>query len=399
MERNVALYRWFRFFQNLTFWQAVRFLYFQSSLSAAQAILLYAIYDVATMALEVPSGYLSDRMGRRRTLLASSVAAVAGVALLGVGGGFGTFVLGQVLVGAGMALSSGTDSALLYESLESTGRTDDIEREEMIAWRFSFTALALSAVTGGVMAWFDTTLPFWATAVAGLCALALATQFREPGRAKRPGDGPASHLAQLGQSVSHPVLAWLLILSVLMYGFGHLPFVFGQPFILEALARAGWAGEAPVVSGAVTATMMVTSVLVSLVALRLRRSIGLAAILMLAFAMQVGLNGVLALTNSVIAIGFLFLRMVPDALSTPFIIARAQPLLQGETRATFLSVQSFCSRLVFAAALYLASLVAVRPGNMAYNDIQTVLGWAVVLGVACLAGLALMARRVGLDRA
>mgnify|MGYP003564626886 CR=1 FL=1 len=70
---NVPLYRWSRFLRNLLFWQAVWFLYFQNSLSAAEAILLYAVYDVATTALEVPSGYMSDRIGRRFTLLASAV--------------------------------------------------------------------------------------------------------------------------------------------------------------------------------------------------------------------------------------------------------------------------------------------------------------------------------------
>ena len=54
--RNIAIYPWFRFCQNLIFWQAVWFLYFQAELSATEAILLYAIYDVGTTALEVPSG-------------------------------------------------------------------------------------------------------------------------------------------------------------------------------------------------------------------------------------------------------------------------------------------------------------------------------------------------------
>ncbi|WP_170865037.1 hypothetical protein [Roseovarius marisflavi] len=40
--RNIAIYPWF--------------LYFQAQLSATEAILLYAIYDVGTTALEVPSG-------------------------------------------------------------------------------------------------------------------------------------------------------------------------------------------------------------------------------------------------------------------------------------------------------------------------------------------------------
>ena len=69
--RNIMLYPWFRFAQGLLFWHGVWFLYFQNTLSAADAILLYVVYDIATTALEVPSGYMSDRWGRLITLIAS----------------------------------------------------------------------------------------------------------------------------------------------------------------------------------------------------------------------------------------------------------------------------------------------------------------------------------------
>ena len=43
--RNISLYPWFKFFQNLLFWQATWFLFFQSELSAAEAILIYVFAD------------------------------------------------------------------------------------------------------------------------------------------------------------------------------------------------------------------------------------------------------------------------------------------------------------------------------------------------------------------
>ena len=82
MARNLRLYPWFKFFQGLYFWHAVWFLYFQSELSAAEAVLLYAIYDVGALALEVPSGYMSDRLGRRVTLIAAAASGLAGAMLL-----------------------------------------------------------------------------------------------------------------------------------------------------------------------------------------------------------------------------------------------------------------------------------------------------------------------------
>ncbi|MEL6337858.1 MAG: MFS transporter, partial [Pseudomonadota bacterium] len=144
--RNIALYRWYRFCQSLLFWQAVWFLYFQDRLSAAEAILLYVAYDLATTLLEVPSGYLSDRLGRRLTLIAAAVCALGGAGLIVLGDSFVVFVLAQGLIGASTALMSGTDSAFLYESLVAEGRAAETEAQEAAAWRFSFAGLGVSAL-------------------------------------------------------------------------------------------------------------------------------------------------------------------------------------------------------------------------------------------------------------
>lgn len=396
---NVALYPWFKFFQNLIFWQAVWFLYFQNTLSAVDAILLYAIYDIATTALEVPSGYMSDRLGRRKTLIAAAITGLAGSLFFVVGSSFPAFVAGQLLIGASTAFASGTDSAMLYESLSAEGREAEVEEQELKAWRYSFIALAVSAVTGGALYLSAETLPFLAATLAYLITLIIAYRFREPPRnAAGIDEGEALlHIGSLKEPFTNPVLIWIFAISVLMYIFSHLPFVFGQPFILEALQGSGFEADAPLVSGLVSAMMMAVSVGTSLMALWLRRWLGLGAILLFAFAIQIGLSGVLALTNDAIAIAVLFLRMVPNSLSRPFILARIQPLLSDESRATYMSLQSFAGRLILAGALYLASFSSSSEGVMSYPEIQQILGWFVVVGLVCLGVMALASRRVPVE--
>jgi len=399
MARNVSLYPWFNFSRNLIFWQAVWFLYFQTELSAVEAILLYAIYDVGTTVLEVPSGYMSDLLGRRFTLIASAIAGFGGAALLAVGTSFEVFALAQILLGASAAFASGTDSALLYESLTAIDRQNEIERQEMRAWRFSFAALALSAVVGGVLSFQTNTLPFVAGAAAFAAVLVIAFLFREPARHQTTTTqvGELARLRSLRESLTEPVLIWLFVLVVLMYVFSHIPFVFGQPFILEALKETGFESEAPIVSGLVSALMMVLSVITSLMAPRLRDWLGLPAMLLLAFSMQIALCGILALTNDALAIALLFFRMVPDSLSKPFILARVQPMLRDDSRATYMSLQSFCGRLFFAATLALASLSATGAAPMPYQEIQQILIWYVIGGIFCFAALAAAARQTNVD--
>lgn len=385
MDNNIRLYPWFRFFQNLVFWQGIWFLFFQDRLSPAEAILLYAVYDIATTVMEVPSGYLSDQVGRRITLILSAVAGIAGSILLIFGDGFLAFAAAQVLVGAAAAFSSGTDSSLLYESLSNEGRSDEVEAHELRAWRAGFAGLAVSALTGGLMATADMIWPFVATSTALAVSLAVVLRFREPTHSRRSLDAPSSYLEML----VHPVLAWLFVLSVAMYSLSHVPFVFGQPFILDALTSYGFAAEAPAVSGAVSAAMMIVSVGTSWLAAPIRKMIGLGGILLLAIAMQAGLIAALAWSNSVLMIGLMLLRMVPDSFAKPFITARIQPLLQDEKRATYLSLQSFCARLVFAGSLIVFAAGTSDAATLPYDELQRILVWYAIAGFAVLLGLAL----------
>jgi len=397
MMRNIALYPWFKFFQNLLFWQAVWFLFFQDKLSASQAILLYVIYDLATTSLEVPSGYLSDRIGRRFTLLLSAFASVAASLLLLFGATFEAFVLAQVLWGTSAAFASGTDSSILFESLAAVDRADKVEAQELRAWRFTFTGLALSAVTGGAMSLVAFELAFAATAVAMVAWAVCALLMTEPPRSAGDTESDVRRILHLKAAFRHPVLIWLFVISALMYGFSHIPFVFGQPYILEALNTAGWSGEAPLVSGIVSTLMMLLSVAASWLVPGLRRRIGLTAILLLAMAIQVGLVGVLAVTNSVLAIAFLFFRMVPSSIHGPLLIARVQPILNDDSRATFLSIKSLVGRLLFAASLWVASMATTDIGLMSYSEIRTVLGCYFAVGFTAFCGLLIAARRVPIE--
>jgi predicted MFS family arabinose efflux permease len=394
LARNIRLYPWYQFFRSLLFWQALWFLYFQEQLSAAEAILLAAIIDVATTVLEVPSGYLSDRVGRRVTLLIGMAGAIAGALLLWVGDGFATFVVAQVLLGVSMAFNSGTDSALLYESLAREGRADEVDEQELRAWRFNFTGLALSAITGGIVASWSPATVFLLSAVASVAAFAIVFAFREPEHIETEVTfSSGRQVAEIRAALMQPALAWLFVLAVAMYVFSHVPFVFGQPFILEALGASGVSAEAAIVSGVISAAMMLISVAATWLAPGLRDRLGLHNLFLLALGIQVFLIAMLALSNHPLVIAFLVIRMVPNAFARAFILARIQPLVSDISRATYLSLQSFTGRLLFAGSLMAASGGASQ-GALGYAENRVILVGYLVAGLVVLAGLAVTARRV-----
>lgn len=396
VSRTISLYPWYKFVQSLLFWQATWFLYFQGTLSVADAILLYAVYDVSTTILEVPSGWMSDRLGRRLTLIISCVCGVLFGLFTALGDSFVLFAIGQVFLGASMALTSGTDSSLLFEALDAENRADEVRRHEMRAFQMSFAGLALSAIVGGALALVSPAGVFLLTSLSFVVALIICAAMVDPS-AQRPKTSRRQTLVSLRSALTDPPLIWLFVFGVLTYGFGHVPFVFGQPYIEMSLAAFGSSSEAALVSGIVTAVMMALSVAVSWISPTFFNRLGLGGLLLFAFALQVAIILVLAVSNSAFAIAVLLLRKVPDSLFKPFVTAYMQPRLCNESRATYLSIRNLCAQLVFAATLWAASHNVSDTQALPFEELSTILGWYAGSGLFCLAVLALTVRVLSRD--
>ncbi len=93
--------------------------YFHSrGLDMAQVYQLQSIYAACFFLFELPTGYLSDMVSRRFVLLLHGI--IWGVAntFLALSRGFGHLAIFEILAALGACLFSGSDIALLYDSLE-----------------------------------------------------------------------------------------------------------------------------------------------------------------------------------------------------------------------------------------------------------------------------------------
>ena len=150
MRRNLALYPAYQAARSAVFWMPVFFLYFSGACSVAEVFLLEASYYAAVVVVEVPSGYLSDRQGRRPTLVVAAMATTAAHVVFASTASIEAFAVAQGLLAAGMAFNSGTDSALLFDSLKAEGSPDDFGTTEGRAQAWALTSMAFAAAAGGV---------------------------------------------------------------------------------------------------------------------------------------------------------------------------------------------------------------------------------------------------------
>jgi len=82
-------------------------------LSYARAGALASAFFWAYIAMQIPSGLLGDRFGRRRILLVGLVAVAAATALTGLAGSFAALVLGRLATGAGQGSLFSNDRAII----------------------------------------------------------------------------------------------------------------------------------------------------------------------------------------------------------------------------------------------------------------------------------------------
>lgn len=93
---------------------------------------LQAIFALSVVVLEVPSGYVSDLLGRKGCLVVASLLHGLAFTVFALADSYAEFAAFQLLAAVGVALYSGTDVALLYDSLEAL---DDQEGRRRVLGR------------------------------------------------------------------------------------------------------------------------------------------------------------------------------------------------------------------------------------------------------------------------
>src|SRR5262249_3809804 len=144
------------------------------------------IFSGAIILVEVPTGALADRIGRRVTMTSGALAMVAACFLSYAATSFAQFAGAAVLGALSMALCSGADSAYLFDLLHSHGRGHEYPLREGIASAWHLCGLALAFAIGGAIGEVDLGLPYLATAAVAGLAFVVAMFLREdPGPRRR----------------------------------------------------------------------------------------------------------------------------------------------------------------------------------------------------------------------
>src|SRR6185369_6192889 len=111
-----------------------------------------------SFALEIPTGYLADVIGRKKTLILGVLLYIFGVITFLLSHGFCGFALAVTLQSAALSCFSGVDSALIYDSLKEIGdekSTVRVSGKYFSAGQFAkiFTPLIAAFIAKDLLLW------------------------------------------------------------------------------------------------------------------------------------------------------------------------------------------------------------------------------------------------------
>jgi len=141
---------------------------------------LKAIYSIAIVIFEIPSGYAADVLGRRRTLIIGSILGTLGFAIYSFTSGFYAFLAAELVLGVGQSFISGADSAMLYDSLKADGREKDYLKYEGRNFSLGNFSEAIAGFMGGALAEISLRMPFYFQTGIAFVAIPAAFMLVEP---------------------------------------------------------------------------------------------------------------------------------------------------------------------------------------------------------------------------
>ena len=152
VKRGLTLLRIGWFFHNfMLIVPVIVLVYVQKGVTVGDFFLIQGIFRLAAFLFEIPSGYMSDCLSRKRVMIAGGVFALAGFATIAIAYGFWALILGESLLGIASALFSGTLEAYTYDLLKRNRTQKQFLKEYGNIQSWATTATFIASVLGGVL--------------------------------------------------------------------------------------------------------------------------------------------------------------------------------------------------------------------------------------------------------
>ena len=151
-----------------------------------------AFFAATIVALDVPTGWISDTWQRKHAQGLGILFLIMGYSCLLAAHSFAMAVIGQSVIGIGISLCNGTNTAILYDSLLSVGREAEYRKREGRRQALCLYSVAVSSIVGSMLYSVHHQLPLVIMLACLVGALIASCALDEPERHKRASRAPSA---------------------------------------------------------------------------------------------------------------------------------------------------------------------------------------------------------------
>jgi len=171
-----------RFFHNLIPAYVIERLFWeQRGMTIQMVVYTEIIYAITIVLLEIPTGIIADKWGRKRMMVLDALLGCCEFLILVFATKFWHFAAVVFLSGIGRSACSGSENALLYDSLMHSNETQYFEKYLGRLNACDFLASILAALSGSIMTrWFEFELNYWLSFISMMISLGISLTLTEP---------------------------------------------------------------------------------------------------------------------------------------------------------------------------------------------------------------------------
>ncbi len=305
---------------------------------------LQAVFGFVVLLLEVPSGYISDLLGRRKTLMMACALHSAGFAVMAFSLTFEMMVIAEVFLGIAISLFSGTDLSLLYDSIEALDKK--VAPIKLVGKNIFFrqTGESIAGLLGGWLVLYHLEAPVFAQALVGVLPFFVAYTLYEPPRITMKGKKHSENFKYVFRSLfRNTKILNLILLNGVFYSFVTLVAVWSFQKYWESV-------EIPIYwFGYLWFTINIVVGLVGRKAHKVEKLMGTTMTLILIGILPiVGFWG-MSSVQGMLGVLFCFLFQVCRGLNSVIFADALNKRVQGDMRATANSILGLGTRVLMIA--------------------------------------------------
>jgi len=358
------------------------YLFFQENgMDIQDIMILQAIYSVTVAAIEIPSGYVADVLGRKNSMIVGTAFGFFGIVVYAFSFGFWGFLPAALCLGIGQSFVSGSDTALMYDSLKEMNREKDFIKLEGRTISMGNFAEAVAFIIGGFLADFTLRTPFYFQIGIAFIGVLIAFLLVEPNTVKMK-DGKTKPWRNMKNIIRFSLqentrLRYYILYSAVIGATTLCMAWFAQPYFQTIGIEDG------IYFGIIGAGLNFAVAITAFYAHQIENRFKTNSILILLLVVLIACYFIISQVATYWGLAALVVFYFTRGIATPILRDYMNRETPSEMRATVMSIRSFIIRLLFASLSpflgYYADVYSVQEALLLSGILFFILGSIVLV--------------------